>query len=67
MRCVEGLRRPLLARLLLLLEAEACPPAQLPLLLGEVVGPRCAGPRLQNVVHLKVKEQLVVCEFEFRH
>lgn len=45
--------RRLLAALLLLLETEARPPAQLPLLLGEVVGPRGAGPGLQDVVHLR--------------
>lgn len=42
----------LLAGLLLLLETEAGPPAQFTLLLSKVVGPRRAGPRLQDIVHL---------------
>lgn len=46
----------LLARLLLLLETEAGPAAQFPLLLGEVVSSRGAGPRFQNVVHLETRQ-----------
>lgn len=43
----------LLAALLVLLETKAGPPAQFALLLGVVIGPRGAGSRLQDVVHLQ--------------
>lgn len=48
----------LLATLLVLLETEAGPAAQFPLLLGKVVGSRGARPRLENIIDLEVQEQL---------
>lgn len=52
----------LLAALLVLLETEAGPAAQFPLLLGKVVGSGSAGPGLQNIVDLEVQQQVDCAE-----
>lgn len=48
----------LLATLLVLLEAEAGPPAQFPLLLGKVISARSTGPGFQDIVHLAKRKTL---------